>query len=227
MIKFFLTAILLFTSSFSSENINFDIAQKLEKKGDIKTALNYYFSLAKQRDDKALFQLGKIYFEGKVVKQSIAQAIKYLNQATVLGNIQAKYNLAILYASNKAKEYKDYNKAYELFLELANKGHAPSQNKIGLFLTYGIGGIEKDYIKAVKWFEASAKQCYEKAECNLAFMYVNGKGVWKNFGRAHTFAKKGYENGNKRCEAIWKKHHLYKYPIDKGFNFNFFVKPCD
>lgn len=226
MNKFFLIFILLINLIFANENIDFNLAKTYEEKGEIKTALEYYFLLAKKRDNKALFELGKIYFEGKLVKQSIPRAIKYLNQASLLGNIQARYNLGIVYASNKSKQYKDIDKAYEIFFKLANEGHAPSQNKLGLFLTHGIGGIEKDYVKAVKWFEASAKQCYEEAECNLAYMYVNGKGVWKNFGRAHTFAKKGYENSNKTCVAIWNKHHLEKYPKDKGFKFNFFVEPC-
>lgn len=227
MFKIFFINILLFNTLFSDENIDFNLAKKYEKSGDINTALDYYFILAKKRDDKALLQLGKIYFEGIHLKRSIPKAIKLLNQASLLGNTQAKYNLAILYASNKSKQYKNYNKAFNSFLELAKSGHAPSQNKIGLFLTYGIGGVKKDYVEAAKWFESSAKQCYEEAECNLAFMYVNGKGVWKNFGRAHSFAKRGYKNGNKTCKVLWEKHHLEKYPEDKGFKFNFFVKPCE
>ena len=227
MIKIFLNSILLFSVLFSSSIDEFEIAKKYEKDGDIKTALDYYFTAAKKRDEKALLYLGKLYYQGKHLKQSTKKAIEFLNRSSILGNIQAKYNIAIIYASERSKEFHDYKKAYDIFLELANKGYAPAQNKVGMFLTHGFGGMEKDYKKAVQWYEASAKQCYEKAECNLAFMYVNGKGVWKNFGRAHTFAKNGYENGNKLCKSIWQKYNLHKYPKDKSFKFNFYVKPCD
>lgn len=226
MIKIFLISLTLFSLLFSAQNTEYEKAKIYEQNRDIKKAIKYYFEAAKKRDDKALLYLGKLYFQGKYLNQSTKKAIDFLEKASLLDNIKAKYNLGIIYASKNSKEYHNYNKAYNIFLELANEGYAPAQNKVGMFLTHGYGGQEKDYTKAVKWYEASAKQCYEPAECNLAFMYVNGKGVWKNFGRAHVFAKDGYTNGNKICKTIWEKHSLDKYPIDKGFKFNFYVKPC-
>ena len=227
MIKIFSILLVLFSLLFSSQSSYYENAKKHEENGDIKKALEYYFKAAKKRDDRALLYLGKLYYQGKHLNQSTINAINYLKKAALLENTKAQYNLASIYASKHSGEYHDYKKAYDLFLKLANKGYAPAQNKIGMFLTHGFGGIEKDYVKAIKWYEESAKQCYEDAECNLAFMYVNGKGVWKNFGRAYIFAKKGYENKNPICKAVWDKHSLYKYPKDKSFKFNFFVKPCN
>ncbi len=227
MIKIFLITIFVFSSLFSADKPYRILAQEYEKKGDIKNALDNYFKAANKRDDKALLYLGKLYYQGKHLKQSTKKAIEFLNKASILENKKAKYNLAIIYASKRSKEYHNFKKAFKLFLELAQIGYAPAQNKVGMFLTHGYGGMKKDYVEAVKWYEASSKQCYEDAECNLAFMYVNGKGVWKNFGRAHVFAKKGYENGNHICKAVWNKHKLYKYPNDTSFKFNFYVKPCE
>lgn len=217
----------MFSLLHSNAKEDFISAQILEEKGDIRQALKYYLKSANSKNEKALLYLGKIYFEGKLINRSIPKAIAYLEKAILLGSIQAKYNLAIIYASKHTIKYRNYTKAYNIFLELAQKGHAPSQNKIGIFFTYGIGGIKKDYTKAIRWFEASAKQCYEDAECNLASMYIQGKGVWRNFGRAHIFAKKGYENNNPICKSIWKEYNLFKYPEDKSFKFNFFVEPCN
>ncbi len=226
MIRIFLILILLFFPLLSKEIDHFTLAQDYEQKGDIKKALDQYFLAAQKRDSNAILYLGKLYYEGKYLPRSVQQAVEYLQKAALLENDQAKYNLAIIYASSKNKRFYDIKKAYDIFLELGIRGHAGAQNRLGMFYTYGLGVVEIDYKEAVKWFEASAKQCYESAECHLAFMYVNGKGVWKNFGRAHSFAKKGYKNGNPICTQVWKKYNLYKYPEDNGFKFDFFTKPC-
>ena len=85
--------------------------------------------------------------------------------------------------------------------------------------------LEKDYKEAVKWYERASKQGYVNAQCNLAFMYASGKGVWQNMGRAHAFAKPGFKKGNPNCEKVWNDFNLEKYPEDKGFKFKFYNEP--
>ncbi len=52
---------------------------------------------------------------------------------------------------------------------------------LGQFLVNGVL-VEKDYKMAVRYFERASKQELIDAQCNLAFMYASGKGVFPNFG---------------------------------------------
>ena len=218
MIKKSLFTILLSLSLFASnEMAKDDSMAKMEEQ------IKIYEENALKDDAEAFFELGKIYFEGRYKKQDFLKALRYFNASYHLGSINGTYNLALFYLSKKTK-YHDTKKALSLFLELGRKGHAPSQNKVGMFLTAGIV-LEKDYKQAVKWYEASSKQGYVDAQCNLAFMYASGDGVWQNMGRAHAFAKPGFKKGNKLCEKVWNDFNLEKYPEDKGFKFKFYNKP--
>jgi len=196
-----------------------------EEKTSVKKekSFSYYVKLAKEHDPEALFKLGKFYYEGKVVKRSYKKALKYLTQSSLLDYKKATYNLGILYSNNKTK-FHSYSKAYNIFLDLGNDGHAGAQNRIGSFLTFGFGG-PIDFKEAVKWFEKASKQNYIPAQCNLATMYAAGMGVFPNFGRAHVFAKKGKELRHPVCVKVWRDYNLKKYAKDKGFKFKFYTQP--
>lgn len=53
---------------------------------------------------------------------------------------------------------------------LAEGGDAESQNNLGNAYQDGLG-IEKDYVKAVEWYQKAAKQGYEKAKAeNVSYL---------------------------------------------------------
>lgn len=203
--------------------LTFEDAKEVENKYGVVEAIHLYKKLAEKDDVKAMFELAKIYLNGKVVSRSYYSAKQLLERASELNDDKSTYYLGKLYLLNKSPYY-DEIKAYNTFVIAANNGYAPAQNMIGEFLVNGIA-VDKDYILAVKLFEKASKQGYIRAQCNLAFMYASGKGVFPNFGRAHQFAKKGKELGNKRCIKVWKDYNLAKYPEDKGWKFNFYNKP--
>ncbi len=202
------------------------IAQEAELRQDYKKAVRYYKKAAFENNDaQAHYKLGIFYYEGTVVKRNFTQTYRSFTKASLLGHKTARYNLGIFYAS-KRTPYFDIQHAYNIFKELAVQGHAGAQNRVGMYLTIGINGvIEKDYKKAVLWLEKSSKQGYENAHCNLAYMYASGKGVWKNMGRAHAFAKDGVKKKNPLCMKVWREFSLKKYPEDKGFKLKFYNKP--
>lgn len=165
------------------------------------------------------FEAGKEYYK----KRNYAQAFENFKKAADAGNEKALYNLGILY-SNQNFHHNNQKKAFDIFTTLSKKNHAPSINRIGMYYTLGVV-VEKDYKLAVKYFEEASKLNDINAQCNLAVMYASGKGVFPNFGRAHVFAKTGYEQGNPICKQVWEDYNLAKYPEDKGFKFNFYNKP--
>lgn len=214
----FLIIIVFFTQSFCSY---FEDATKAFEEKNIEKALYFYKKSAITGNDEAIFILGKIYYNGKYVKQDLEKALFYFSKIAAYGNQKAKYNTAIIYANKNYKKH-NYKKAYDIFLELAQEGYAKAQNKVGIFLLHGLG-VDKDYKMAVKWFEqALFVHQYQPASCNLAIMFANGYGVFPNFGRARKLAQEGYEKKIPTCVKVYKEFKLHKYPEDKGFKSGYY-----
>ncbi len=219
--KIFMYFLILFTIAYSSP---LDIAQEAQKNNNMKKAYEFYKKAAQRKNETALFKLGSFYYKGIFVKKDYTKAKEYFQEASRLGHIKAFYNLGVLY-SNKKSGFLNYTLAYKIFEGLAQEGYAPAQNRVGMFLSFGVGKLSKDYKKAVMWYEKASKQQFVPAQCNLAFMYASGKGVWTNFGRAHAFALDGKNKKNKICLKVWKDFNLGNYKEDKGWKFNFYNKP--
>ncbi len=220
MKKHLLLILLVFSFSFA---LTYEEVENIEKNEGTIKALNYYKQLARQENTKAIFRLAIIHLKGIEIKQDIEAAHDLLLKAATLKDKKSAYYLAKLYL-NKNSPYFNLTKAYNIFLELSQVDYAPAQNIIGKFLLNGIA-VEKDYILAVKYFEAASKKGYVEAHCNLAFMYVNGKGVFPNFGRANLFAKEGMKKNHPLCKKLYEDFNLEKYSEDKSFKFNFYTKP--
>ena len=73
----------------------------------------------------------------------------------------SQYEQALSYFNSK-----NYRKAYELFLPLANAGNVKAQFKLGVLYTKG-WGVEKDESAAIYWYEKAAKAGLPKAQYNL------------------------------------------------------------
>ncbi len=205
--------------------LSFNEAKNIENSQGVLAALNSYRALADQNDTEAIFRLAMIYANGKEIEQSLSTSKDYLEKGSQLKHNKSTYYLGKLYLSKKSPYY-NIKKAFNTFLEAANRNYAPAQNMIGQFLLTGTV-IDTDYKKAVSYFEKASQQGDINAHCNLAFMYASGKGVFPNFGRAHQFAKVGLEKKNKRCKKVWEDYNLSKYDKDKGWKFNFYTKPSE
>ena len=71
-----------------------------------------------------------------------------------------------------------------------------AQNNLAALYLDGIGGIQKDYDKAVALLEKAAAQDYAQAQINLAIAYINGLGVAKDFTKARAWLEKAITNSN-------------------------------
>ncbi|RXK00167.1 hypothetical protein CRU98_03150 [Arcobacter sp. CECT 8986] len=218
--KYFLLVCFLFNLCFS---ITFDEAKQVEQKDGVIKALNLYKELAKQENTEAIHRLAYLYTTGKGVPKNYEYAYVLLLKGATLGDFKCAYDLVKLYM-NKDTIYYDEINAYNLLSDLVNAKYAPAENMVGVLYLKGMI-VQKDYKKAVTYFERASKQGYALAHCYLAYMYASGKGVFANFGRAHIFAKEGMKHNIRLCEKVYKDYNLKKYPEDKGFKFNFYTKP--
>jgi TPR repeat protein len=76
----------------------------------------------------------------------------------------------------------------------AERGHAPSQNALGVMYDKG-RGVERDPGEAVKWYRKAAEQGLASAQFNLALMYRAGTGVAKDDAAAFAWFEKAARQG--------------------------------
>ncbi|TDI94731.1 MAG: sel1 repeat family protein [Caldithrix sp.] len=102
---------------------------------------------------------------------------------------QADYDRGVEAFGNK-----DYKTALTEFLQDANEGNAPSQNRLGEMYEKG-KGVKKNREEAVRWYRLAAEQGYAPAQTNLAERYRKGKGVEKNKDEAERLYRLAAEQG--------------------------------
>lgn len=211
-------SIFIFSSLYG--NISFDKAKKALEENKIEKAISLYIISARQGNDDANFELGKIYYLNKYKQRDLKKASNYFKKASDYNHIKAKYNLAIIYSQKNFSEH-NYKKAYKLFLSLSNQNYANAQYMVGIYLLHGLG-IDKDYSLAQKWLEeAYFKNDYKKAACGIAYIYANGLGVIQNLGRARKLSEP-YVDAFKLCKKVFTEFKLYKYQEDKGFKYGYY-----
>ena len=100
-----------------------------------------------------------------------------------------------LSAGLAAFEAKNYVKAFELLMPIAEEGNAEAQCIIGSIYDLGLG-IEINVLEAIKWYSKSAEQGYGVASNNLGTIYYSGKeGIVRNRAKASEWYQKAREQG--------------------------------
>jgi len=89
---------------------------------------------------------------------------------------------------------------------------ASAQTAAELFNKGAAAYNSKDYVNAVRYYEQAAFQGHDGAQCNLGFMYANGKGVKKNYQKALNWYQEAATNGN----AIAQYNIGYMHSIGLG-----------
>ena len=87
----------------------------------------------------------------------MSEAVKWYRKAAEQGLAAAQYNLAFIYANDKAQSI---------------RGNMPDT------------GVPVNYAEAVKWYRKAAEQGYAMAQVNLGLMYAEGLGVPEDYVRA-------------------------------------------
>jgi uncharacterized protein len=139
--------------------------------------------LAKAGDDTAQLAIAMHYELGDQAKKDAQQAARWYREATLKGNIDAQYRLAKLISKGAKGLTADKIAAATLFQSAADRGHALSQNEIGLRYQNG-DGIDPDLIKAAQWYQKAADQGLASAQVNLGLLRVRGQGVPRDYALA-------------------------------------------
>jgi TPR repeat protein len=127
------------------------------------------------------YLIGLSYYELK----DILQAEKYYKMAVEDGNVEAMFNLALLYEIEK----KDFNQAEKYYKMAVEKGHTKATNNLALFYKCE----KKDFDQAEKYFKMAIGKGDAVAMYNLAFLYETEK---KDFYQAEQYYKMAVEKGD-------------------------------
>ena len=84
----------------------------------------------------------------------------------------------------KAFEAGEFDRAFEIWRPLADRGDPVAQYSLGKLFERGGGAIEQDFAKAARWYRVAASQGIAAAQNNLALMHAQGRGVDRNVKQA-------------------------------------------
>ncbi|MCU1305872.1 MAG: hypothetical protein JWN45_567 [Acidobacteriaceae bacterium] len=101
-----------------------------------------------------------------------AEAIAWFDKAVAQDNVDAQYNLGLIYAKGEGtpENHSNMERAIPFFRKAAIQNHAAAQYILALAYHEGTG-IERDEEQCKKWIVASAEQGYNKAQFSMAARY--------------------------------------------------------
>lgn len=82
-----------------------------------------------------------------------------------------------------AYEMNDYERAFQIWLPLAQGGDLAAMRNVGLLLRKG-QGTARDPVRALWFYEEAGSKGFPLAQLNAAFMHLDGDGVPKNLEAA-------------------------------------------
>lgn len=128
----------------------------------------------------------------------------------------------------------DYQRAFQLWLPMAEAGNSEAQNRIGMLYYLGLG-VEQDFTRASEWYMRAAKAGHPGAQRDLGLMYESGRLGRRDFEKAYMWLYAAYQQGNENSRPVLEmisgqlspnKVRLLKQEV-KQYIFNDIVDPED
>jgi len=161
-------------------------------------AFKLYSQSAKCEHEFAQSNLGRMYEEGLAVKQDILKAISLYKSAATQGHAWSQNKLGSLLVRGEYDVPVDQVEALKWFKKASDQGYMPGKFNIGLAY-YNGNGIDKDYIKAIEYYE-QVEQYIPEARYNLGLMYADGIGVDIDYEKAYKLLESAYNDGFKNAK---------------------------
>jgi|ETNmetMinimDraft_33_1059910.scaffolds.fasta_scaffold71632_2 TPR repeat protein len=172
----------------------FELSQYyFEKEENIEECIHWLKAASSQKHPFAMTNLAICLYFGDGVEKSYKTSFPMFEEASELGDINAKYYLGLSYLNGHGTE-KDIVKGFPILLECAKEGMSLAQLAVADCYKDGVG-TTVDLFEAVGWYYASAEQGIEEA------------GI--KFNEIYYFTSFHDENGEQRF--LWfEEEHLRK-----------------
>jgi TPR repeat protein len=178
-----------------------------------------------EREGLSLFEGGE-----KVYSQNASEAIQLYKLAASHGNIKAQSELSrkLFFGEGIQPNLAEAARWAKL---AADKGDSQSQWILGMMCAMGLGGVERDFERAVRLFNAAIDHGNHKALIALGFMYLQGLGVEQDPNKAmqlcqnavrmgctegYLFLGAMYQGGRGVMQDATMARECYQHAIEKG-----------
>lgn len=115
-----------------------------------------------------------------------------------------------------AFETKQFVRAYQLLLPLAQQGHSQAQYRLAIMAQNGLGQVVNPP-EAVRWMQAAAEQGLDLAQHGLGFMYLEGECVEQNDTQAAHWFRLAAEQGLAGAQAALGNLYEQGRGVEKDF----------
>ncbi|KAF5291355.1 hypothetical protein FQA39_LY03506 [Lamprigera yunnana] len=148
--------------------------------------------------------------------------IEYYQLLAEKGDIQAQVGLGQLHYQGGRGVDLDYQKAKHYFTQAANAGNAVAMAYLGKIYLDGSDEIKQDNETAFKYFKKASDLNNPVGQSGLGLMYLYGRGVEKDYVKAHKYfvaaAEKGWVDGQLHLGNMY----LSKFFFYKNYFLNIF-----
>lgn len=197
IIVFIITTISLIADDFNQAVEDYN-------KGAYIKALNTFYTLAKEGDAKAQYNVGLIYANGKGTTKDLPKAQKWYEKAASQGSGPAQYNLAQMYHVAAQNDTHAYEKAKYWYEKAVESGVMQAHNNLASLYMEG-KGVKKDQKKAFELFQKAASMGESTAQVNVAVLYAWGDGVTHDKMKAYENLKKALIAGQSEASGYLDK----------------------
>lgn len=122
------------------------------------------------------------------------------NNQDYLDSVQTLELEQLFQLSMQAYVRGNFSKAVTLLQDLANKGSAKAQGRLGWMYERGIG-VERDYDRAREWYETAMKSNNGFAFVRRGYMFERGLGELQDYARAVNYYHRAIDLGNVHAYA--------------------------
>lgn len=177
-------------------------ADKFFSNGDKERAFKLYLQAAESGDERAITQVGLMYYNGIGTAVDCDAAFRWLNRGLgfLLRNAPATYTLAEMFFHGRGTE-QNYSRALNLYELACNGGHNfNAVFRLGEMYEYGCG-VEVDNERAVEYYKTAADFGNDVAMSKLGLIYETGEFVAQDFREAKHWYSMAASHGNKFAAA--------------------------
>ncbi|MEM6864682.1 MAG: serine/threonine-protein kinase [Bacteroidota bacterium] len=171
---------------------------------NIPEAIKYYELASEQNQISALYNLGRIYYDGKGKNKDRALAKKFFTKSAAQDHVAANYMLGVMAEKGIAGTI-DYLEAEKRYLIAAKNGYLNAQRNLAdLYYDRKLGKNKE--IKATPWYVKAAEQGDLHSQYRAALIYYNGQYYYA--------ARKWFNKASEQEHASAQRFLGYMY--DKG-----------
>ena len=166
--------------SFNYKQALFYLKDYKKFKQDSLVAIEYLKPCLESGDAKSQLLMGKLHAAKKNTKD-FKIAFKLFKKSAKQGNVIAMVDLAIMYKYGRGCKL-NLNKAKKWFKKGAELGSDKGSYGLGYLYLKGLGSVDQNYTKAVKWLKMSE---HPMAKYWLGVCYYYGYGVEQSIQKAN------------------------------------------